>query len=464
MATFRLERVLTDSGWREDVALRVDEAGVIVALEDAGDDADAEAVHGAVIPALCNAHSHAFQRAMAGQAEWRGPSQKSAGEDSFWTWRERMYDLALRIDPDELRAIATLLYIDMLKAGYTQVCEFHYLHHAPDGTPYAPPTALSEAIFQAANEAGIGLTHLPTLYQTADFGSAPASERQRRFLNTTEDYLALVQALDGLAREQAQTRVGIAFHSLRAVPPEALRDVLAAQDKSRPIHIHVAEQQREVDACLLSTGQRPVEWLLDNAAVNERWSLVHATHMSAGETEALARSKAVAVLCPTTEANLGDGLFNLAPYLAANGRMAIGSDSHVSVSAAEELRWLEYGQRLRFQQRNVAASPSEPHTGARLWRLAAAGGAQAAGVAMGRIAVGHRADLVVLDDGDPVLAGLSGDTLLDAFVFAGKPSAIRHVMVAGRWRVRDGWHAGEVTAAAIYRHRVRRLLSADASS
>ena len=461
MATFRLERVLTDSGWRENVALRVNDAGIITALDDAGAEDDAaEAVRGTAIPALCNAHSHAFQRAMAGQAEWRGTGKESAGEDSFWTWRERMYDLALRIDPDDLRAIATLLYIDMLKAGYTQVCEFHYVHHDESGAAYATPTALSEAIFQAAQEAGIGLTHLPTLYQTADFGSVPPSDRQRRFLNAPADFLKLVDQLDGLARGREQARVGVAFHSLRAVPLPAMQEVLAAVGGSgRPIHIHIAEQRREVEACLAATGRRPVEWLLENAPVDERWSLVHATHMTDSETEALARSKAVAVLCPTTEANLGDGLFNLPPYLAQNGRIAIGSDSHVSVCATEELRWLEYGQRLRFERRNVAASESDPHTGARLWRLAAEGGAQSAGVAMGRIAVGNRADLLVLNDNEPGLAGLRGDAVLDAFIFGCRPGAVRHVMAAGRWQVRDGWHAGEVTAAAIYRHRMRRLLS-----
>ncbi|HEY4547178.1 MAG TPA: formimidoylglutamate deiminase [Pedomonas sp.] len=469
MATFRLERVLTDSGWRENVLLRVDAAGFISALDDAGEedaaeeDASAEVVRGTVIPGLCNAHSHAFQRAMAGLAEWRGPGKECAGDDSFWTWRERMYDLALRLSPDDLRAIATLLYIDMLKAGYTQVCEFHYVHHDETGAPYASPTALSEAIFQAAHESGIGLTHLPTLYQTADFGNVPPSDRQRRFLNTTADFLKLVEALDRLAAGQEQTGVGAAFHSLRAVPPQAMREVLAAVAESgRPLHIHIAEQRREVEACLAATGKRPVEWLLENAPVNERWSAVHATHMTGSETEALAQSGAVAVICPTTEANLGDGLFNLPDYLAAGGRIAIGSDSHVSVSATEELRWLEYGQRLRFEKRNVAASRGDPHTGARLWRLAAQGGALSAGVAVGRIAVGCRADLLVLNDNESGLAGLSGDTLLDAFIFSGKASAIRHVMVAGRWRVRDGWHAGEVTAATVYRHRVRRLLSAGA--
>lgn len=464
MATFRLERVLTDGGWRENVLLRVNDAGIITALDDAGEAAAAdERVRGAVIPALCNAHSHAFQRAMAGQAEWRGPSKESAGGDSFWTWRERMYDLALRISPDDLRAIAALLYIDMLKAGYTQVCEFHYVHHDERGAACATPTALSEAIFQAAQETGIGLTHLPVLYQTADFGNAPPGERQRRFINTTADFLKLVEALDGLAARQPHANVGVAFHSLRAVPPEAMQDVLAAvKNDARPLHIHIAEQQREVEACLAATNKRPVEWLLENAAVNARWSLVHATHMTAGETEALAASGAVAVLCPTTEANLGDGLFNLPEFLAANGRLAIGSDSHVSVSATEELRWLEYGQRLRFQKRNVAACETDRHTGARLWRLAAEGGAQSAGVAMGRIAVGCRADLLVLDDNAPCLTGLSGDTLLDAFIFAGSPNTIRHVMAAGRWQVREGRHAGEAAAASAYRQTMLRLLSASA--
>lgn len=457
MATFRLERALTPEGWRDDVALSVNDAGIITAVEPGhAVAASAELVRGAVIPALCNAHSHAFQRAMAGQAEWRGPT-----EDSFWTWRERMYDLALRISPEDLQIIAAQLYVEMLKAGYTQVCEFHYVHHDETGAPYASPTALSEAIFAAARETGIGLTHLPTLYQTADFKSLNGTLRQRRFLNDADAFLELVGRLDTLAEKQNTARMGVAFHSLRAVPPEAMREVLAAlgEKPGRPIHIHIAEQQREVDACLAATGQRPVEWLLDNAPVGEGWSLVHATHMTESETTALAKSGAVAVLCPTTEANLGDGLFPLPQYLAASGRIAIGSDSHVSISATEELRWLEYGQRLRLERRNIAASADEPHTGARLWRLAAEGGAQSAGVAMGEIAVGHRADLLVIDGDAPALAGLAGETLMDAFIFAGQPNAIRHVMVAGRWRVRNGWHEGEETCAVRYRQVMRRLLS-----
>ncbi|MGK2286641.1 formimidoylglutamate deiminase [Pedomonas sp. V897] len=458
MATIRLERVLTPEGWRDDVALTIDSVGMITAIRQADNTSPCDVVvRGAAIPGLCNAHSHAFQRAMAGQAEWRG-----AGEDSFWTWRERMYDLALRITPEDLHAIASRLYVEMLKAGYTQVCEFHYVHHAETGAPYAVPTTLSEAIFAAAAETGIGLTHLPTLYQTGDFGGVPAGERQRRFLNTTDGFLRLVEQLDALAQRLAHTRVGVAFHSLRAVPPEALRETLAvlATRPGRPLHIHIAEQQREVEACRAATGQRPVEWLLANAPVGEGWSLVHATHMSDSETAALAKTGAVAVLCPTTEANLGDGLFPLAPYLAAGGRIAIGSDSHISVSASEELRWLDYGQRLILQKRNVSATPQEPHTGARLWRLAAEGGAQAAGVAMGRIAVGCRADLLVLDLDAPTLTCLTGDTLVDALVFAGQPNPIRHVMVAGQWRVRDGWHPNDAASAVRYRQTLRRLLSA----
>lgn len=455
MATYRFEQLLTADGWRRDVALTVDEAGYITGIEDGAVVRQAEeVVRGAALPGLCNAHSHAFQRAMAGQAEWRG-----ASDDSFWTWRERMYDLALRVSPDDLRAIASFLYVDMLKAGYTQVCEFHYLHHDIGGAPYAPPVAMSDAIFDAAHTAGIGLTHLPTLYMTADFGAVPASERQRRFLHTTDAFLNLLQSIDANAVDMPETSVGVAFHSLRAVPPEALRTVLESIG-DRPIHIHVAEQQREVEACLASTGLRPVEWLLRNAPVGPAWNLVHATHLSDGETAELAATGAVAVLCPTTEANLGDGIFPLAPYLAAGGNISIGSDSHVSVSAIEELRWLEYGQRLKHEKRNVAASPDDPHTGARLWRLAAAGGGQSAGVAMGALAVGQRADLVVIDSDSPLFVGLQDDSLLDAAVFAGNPAMIRHVMVAGHWRVREGWHPAQADVEHGYRQAMLRLLSA----
>lgn len=404
-----------------------------------------------VLPGMPNLHSHAFQRAMAGLAE-----RQANPDDSFWTWREVMYAFAGRIGPDELRAIAAQLYVEMLKAGYTQVCEFHYLHHQPDGSPYADPAAMSLALIEAAAESGIGLTLLPTLYMTGGFDGRPLSERQRRFRYDVDGYLRLLERLHAL--ESARVRVGIALHSLRAVPESAMRSVLeSGLARDCPIHIHVAEQIGEVQDCLAIRNARPVEWLLDHAPVDARWCLVHATHLADAEMRRLAASGAVVGLCPTTEANLGDGLFPLKSFLEAGGRIGIGSDSHISVSTVEELRWLEYGQRLTTRRRNVVASRASPNTGEILFRVALAGGAQAAGVAVGALRDGARADFVVLDDSAPLLAGRDAAHLLDTWVFAGNANLIRTVVVGGETVVKDFRHRDEERIAARYRTVVERL-------
>ncbi|NII09247.1 formimidoylglutamate deiminase [Oleiagrimonas sp. C23AA] len=404
-----------------------------------------------ILPGMANLHSHAFQRAMAGLAERRGE-----GDDSFWTWRQTMYGFAARLSPDDLKAIAAQLYVEMLRAGYTQVCEFHYLHHQPDGSAYATPEAMSLALVEAAEEAGIGLTLLPVLYMTGGFDERPLAEHQRRFGHSVEAYARLHQRLRAL--NASQLTVGMAIHSLRAVPQAPLAEVLAdAELSSGPIHIHIAEQAAEVDDCIAQRGARPVRWLLDHAPVDARWCLVHATHMDAGETRDLAHSGAVAGLCPSTEANLGDGLFPLADYLDAGGRFGIGSDSNSSISLVEELRWLEYGQRLRARQRNVAARKAYAHVGAELFAHALQGGAQAAGIDMGRLAPGARADALVLDEDSPWLAAREGRVLLDSLVFAGNDPLVRDVMVAGRWQVRDFQHRDQARIAARYRQTVQRL-------
>jgi formimidoylglutamate deiminase len=408
-----------------------------------------------VVPGMPNLHSHAFQRAMAGLAERRGNS-----EDSFWSWREVMYAFAGRIGPDDLRAIAAQLYVEMLEAGYTQVCEFHYLHHQPDGRPYADPAEMSLALIEAARETGIGLTLLPTLYMTGGFDGRPLSERQRRFGHDVEGFLRLVERLRTL--ETPLTTIGIALHSLRAVPPDAMRAVLegiaalppsSAQRaaSAMPVHIHVAEQIGEVQDCLALRNARPVEWLLDHADVNARWCLVHATHLSAVETRKLAATGAVAGLCPTTEANLGDGLFPLKNYLDAGGVIGIGSDSHISVSPVEELRWLEYGQRLITRHRNVSATAQTPSTGELLFGRALAGGALAAGAALASLRAGQRADLVVLDDASPLLAGRTQQHVIDTWLFAGNANLVRDVMVGGEWIVRAARHRDRDRIAARYR-------------
>ena len=449
------DRALLPEGWARDVLFEVSAAGDLAAVTVGASADGAERLAGPAIPGMPNLHGHAFQRAMAGLAERAGPGDHgSPGDDSFWTWREVMYDFVARLDPAAIEAIATQLYIEMLKSGYTAVAEFHYLHHRPDGRPYDDPAETSRRILAAAESAGIGLTHLPVLYAHGGFGGQPPGEGQRRFLHDLDGFARLIERLSGDCAGHPGRRLGIALHSLRAVTPEQLLGAVAALDgldATAPIHIHVAEQIKEVEDCLAWSGARPVEWLLANAGLGPRWCAVHATHMTAAETRGLATSGAVAGLCPTTEANLGDGLFPLAAFLGHGGVLGIGSDSHISVSPIEELRWLEYGQRLATRRRNVVATCAAPNVGAALYRAALTGGARACGRPIGALAPGRRADLVVLDGGHPALIGRDGDVLLDSLVFAGNVSPVRDVMVGGRWVVREGRHPGEARALAAYR-------------
>jgi formimidoylglutamate deiminase len=444
---FRAGQLWRADGWHADAALAVGADGRLRELADH----DGESIGQWVLPGMPNLHSHAFQRAMAGLAE-----RKGRVDDSFWSWRETMYAFAARIGPDELQAIAAQLYVEMLKAGYTRVCEFHYLHHQPDGTPYAPPEAMSLALIEAAREAGIGLTLLPVLYISGGFDGRALSARQRRFGHAVDAYLRLLESLRG--QQGDDLRVGIALHSLRAVPEAALREVLSSElAQSEPIHIHIAEQVGEVQDCLATRGARPVEWLFDHAGVDARWCLVHATHLTEAETVQLARSGAVAGLCPTTEANLGDGLFPLAAYRDAGGTLGIGSDSHISISPVEELRWLEYGQRLSTRHRNIAARHEGESVGETLWRAALRGGTQASGLPAGALQPGARADLIVLDDSSPLLAARDERAVLDSFLFAGNTPLVRDVMVGGRWQVRGFQHRDEARIAARYRATVAAL-------
>lgn len=444
---YTADRLWTPQGWVRDGGVQVNDRGMVVGLA-AG---EGERLGRWVLPGMPNLHSHAFQRAMAGLAERRGKT-----DDSFWTWRETMYAFAATLGPEELQAIAAQLYVEMLKSGYTQVCEFHYLHHQPDGTPYAQPEAMSLALIEAAREAGIALTLLPVLYMSGGFDGRPLAPRQCRFGHDVPSYLRLLQALR--AHESDRVRVGIALHSLRAVPEQAMREVLADDlTKACPIHIHIAEQIGEVQDCLATRGARPVEWLFDHADVDTRWTLVHATHLSAQETRQLARSGAVAGLCPTTEANLGDGLFPLADYLDAQGTLGIGSDSHISVSPVEELRWLEYGQRLSTRHRNIAARHQGASVGSTLWPAALRGGALASGLPIGELREAARADLIVLDDRAPLLAARDEASVIDSFLFAGNVPLVRDVMVGGEWMVRDFVHRDEDRIAARYRTVMEKL-------
>ena len=446
--TIFAKNALLPTGWQKNVLLTWNEQGQLTQVQPdtAKPPKEAATAAGPLIPGMPNLHSHAFQRALAGLTEYRGEAQ-----DSFWSWRTLMYRFAAKLTPKQLEAIAFGLYVEMLEAGYTSVCEFHYVHHDTDGQPYADDATLALALLRAAGRAGIGMTLLPVLYQTSGFGGQPPNEGQRRFIRSTDSMLRLLESLKPRCDAQGAC-LGLAPHSLRAVPPDALREALAglnAIDPTAPIHIHIAEQTQEVDACVAWSGQRPVAWLLAHAEVNQRWCLVHATHMDAGEYARAAASGAVAGLCPATEANLGDGIFDLPAWHAAAGRWGIGSDSHICVNAAEELMLLEYSQRLATRQRNVAATAAQPNVASAMTLAAVQGGAQAAGRAIGGLAVGQQADFVVLDAQHPSLQGLSASDKLSAHVFAShRSSAIEAVWVGGQQRVSGGRHPLNTSATA----------------
>ena len=450
--TYHAEHALLPDGWADDVTIEVSAAGDISAVVVGRPSGRAEHLAGPVMPGLPNVHSHAFQRALAGRAE---------GGGDFWGWRELMYRFLERLEPDDVGAIAAQLYLEMLKAGYTGVGEFHYLHHDHGGAPYADPAEMAHQVIGAARRVGIGLTMLPVLYGHGGFGGAPPAPEQARLVC---DPARLLGILESLLREYGNDdpnlRLGIAPHSLRAVTPESLAVAIAgaqAIDPMMPVHIHAAEQTGEVEQCLAWCGARPVEWLLGEAPVDGRWCLVHATHMTDTEAQALAASDAVAGLCPTTEANLGDGLFNMPAYLGAGGKFAVGSDAHVAVSPWEELRWLEYGQRLLHRRRHIALGEEAGSVGATLIHNALEGGAQALGRPVGRIEMGSRADLLVLDAEASMLVGRRGDALSDAAVFGGSGLPVRDVMVGGAWVVREGRHGAEAAVAAAYRSALARL-------
>ena len=449
-----LESVLLPDGWADEVALDIDPAGEILAVRADAPAAGRTRVEGAVVPGMPNVHSHAFQRAMAGLAE-----SASSGPD-FWSWRDVMYRFANLVTDDDVLAIAGQLFVEMLKSGYTAVGEFQYVHHQPDGSRFDEPARMTLAIGEAARTVGIGITLLPALYVRRGFDAESATDAQRRFVNSLESWLAIVEGAGRACVADANARVGLAFHSLRAVPPDVLREAMSAVDaidQTAPRHIHAAEQAEEVRTCQAATGQRPVAWLLASLPIDERWCVIHATHMNDEEVVGLARSGAVTGLCPTTEANLGDGVFALEAYLDSAGSIGVGSDSNVSVSPAAELRCLDYGQRLTHQRRLMGERAGDGHAGARLWRAAVSGGARALGRPIGRIAPGHRADLVVLDRTHPSLTGRSGDSLLDSWIFASEESPVRDVMVGGRWVVRDGRHIQQEAIADAYRRVMTRL-------
>lgn len=405
-----------------------------------------------LLPGMANLHSHSFQRAMAGMTEHRAP-----GQDSFWTWRDLMYRFVERLTPEHIEAIAALTFMEMLEAGFTSVGEFHYIHHQPGGMHYTDRAELSQRIFAAATQTGMGLTHLPVLYSYGGAKKQPLKGGQLRFGNSIEAFSTLVSRLRASALHYLpkDTVVGLAPHSLRATSPEDLALVIALQE-SAPVHTHIAEQPAEVRAIEEWLGARPVEWVLDNAPVDDSWCLIHATHMTGAETRRMAQSGAVAGLCPITEANLGDGPFNGPGFLSHDGRFGIGSDSNVRISLPEELRTLEYSQRLRDLARNVMINGAGS-VGSSLYLGAAKGGAQALGRDSGRIEVGALADLTAIDSGLTALCALAPEQLLDGFCFAAGDDAVTDVWSAGRHQVRQGRHIARDAIMAAYRTAIRDL-------
>jgi len=456
MTTLLARRALLPEGWARDVAVDLAPDGTIAAVRR--DVAQAAGAARILLPALSNLHSHSFQRAMAGMTEARAEGG-AAGRDSFWSWRALMYRFLDRLTPDQIEAIAAFAFVEMLEAGYAAVAEFHYVHHQPGGAPYADLAETSARVMAAARETGIGLTHLPVLYAFGGAGEQPLAGGQARFGADLELFARLVEAARQAARAlPADTVVGVAPHSLRATNPAQLAEI-ARIYVGAPIHIHIAEQPAEVAQAQAWLGARPVAWLLGALPVGPRWCLIHATHMTEAETRALARSGAVAGLCPITEANLGDGAFNGPAYLAAGGALGVGSDSNVRISVSEELRTLEYGQRLRDGARNVL-SVSEGSVGEGLYRRALAGGAQALGRDAGAIRAGALADLVALDADAPAFAALSDAQLLDGWVFAADDRVVREVWSAGRACVVEGRHIARDAVAARYRAALRALVDA----
>jgi formimidoylglutamate deiminase len=439
-------KALTSQGWQRDVLIGIGSDGTIAGIEKAAKAPPGAPVFDLVLPGMANVHSHAFQRAMAGLTE----ITSGKGRDNFWSWRETMYGFTRKLTPEHIEAIARALYIDLLKHGYTAVGEFHYVHHDGNGKPYASITELSDRIVAGAQATGIHLTHLPVMYETGNFGGAAANDGQKRFVHNADSYLQLVEALVKKYGKADGITLGIAPHSLRAVTPQTLQRILEALPgldlADCPIHMHIAEQEKEVEDCIGWSKQRPAEWLFDHHQVDKHWCLIHATHTTSDEVIRMAKNGATVGLCPTTEANLGDGIFPAEQYLKVQGSFGIGSDSNVCVSPWEELRLMEYAQRLITRKRTVLCSEATPSVGRTLFAQAAGGGAKALGIRAGEIAPGRRADMMVLSTNHALLAEKDGDAILDTLLFAVTP-AITDVFVAGKRVVTNGRHALEEESA-----------------
>jgi formiminoglutamate deiminase len=450
VSELHFSKALLDSGWSSDVLVSVRDGRIEAVTAGMPAPSSAAKMSGVAVPGMPNVHSHAFQRAMAGLTEVHGPE-----DDSFWTWREVMYRFLAQMTPDDIEAVAALAYVEMLEAGFTTVGEFHYLHNAPDGSRYADPAETAARIVAAAATTGIGLTLLPCFYAHGGCGGQAPSGGQKRFLSDLDCFGVLMQASRAHIDRLPGARLGIAPHSLRAVAATELEALVRAYT-SGPVHMHAAEQVREVDECIAWSGKRPVQWLLENMQLDERWCLIHCTHMTGEEISGLTRSGAVAGLCPITESNLGDGTFAAVEYERARGRFAIGTDSNVRISVNEELRTLEYSQRLRDQKRNRLGA-GRPSTGRSIFEAARMGGAQALGLGKAGLAVGQSADIVVLDATHPTMVGRDGDALLDAWIFAAG-NVVCDVFVRGAHVVADGRHVKRDEVCGRYAATMRLLL------
>lgn len=452
MTRLHFASALLPSGWANDVQVVI-AAGAISEVTPGVQPAAGDECHQIALPGLASLHSHAFQRGMAGLAELRGDST-----DTFWTWRETMYRFAQAMTPDDVTAVATLLYVEMLEHGFTRVGEFHYLHHDRDGSHYADIGEMAGRIAQAAEASGIALTLLPSFYAHGSFGGVAPHDGQRRFVCTVDQFAALMAASREAIAKLPGANIGIAPHSLRAVAPDELAAIIPLAGGG-PVHIHAAEQVKEVEDCLAWSGRRPVQWLLEQAPLDRRWCLIHATHMTDAEVTAFAKTGAVAGLCPVTEASLGDGIFPAREFLAAGGAFGVGTDSNVLVGVADELRQLEYGQRLKHRQRNVLSGGAGRSTGRTLFDRALAGGAQAMAQATVGLTPGARADIVTLDAAHPSLAGRWGDAAIDGWIFAAGSGAIDCVWAGGHMVVEGGRHRLRQVARERFNAAVRRLVA-----
>jgi len=455
LTSIRCATALTPSGWQRNCVIKFDQSGRIESIRENDDSAVDLCLEGTVIAGIPNLHSHAHQKVITGRAEHR-----VAGQDDFWGWRELMYRANASLNPEQLQTIATYLYIDMLQKGYTAVAEFHYLHHRPDGAPYADRSEMSARLLNAASEAGIAITLLPVLYCRGGFNNEPVQHAQHRFYNRSDDYLSLLEDCHSLCGKNPDRSLGFAAHSLRAVSPSDISTTIDnAGDmlEGAPIHLHIAEQIREVNDCVEINGARPVAWLYDQCEVTDRWCLVHATHVDPDEQMLLAKSGAIIGLCPTTEANLGDGIFPAATLMANNGFLGVGSDSQVCTSPAEELRLLEYGQRLSLQRRTVLVPDGVGSNGRALITAAITGGNRARGERVSGLQPGARGDLIEIGSDHPEFSGRTPDQVLDTWIFSGPDNPVQNVVVGGKHVVHDGVHPLMKDASESYREMIDTL-------